>query len=181
MSITQEYLKSILHYGPETGLFVWIKSKRVGWNGKIAGCTKTHSNCTGLQYVEVRIDGRLYKAHRLVWLYVTGAMPVGLVDHWDGDGTNNRFGNLRNADAINNTHNSRKPSTNTSGYKGVYPHKKNGAWVAQISHKYRQYYLATATKPKAIGTIPRERPIVLGIRLTIWPGVSPSIVAVTAP
>src|SRR5258708_36828125 len=41
------------------------------------------------------------------------------VDHEDGDGLNNQKGNLRNANQMQNCHNRRMMSTNTSGFKGL--------------------------------------------------------------
>jgi len=135
--ITQAYLKSRLHYDPATGVWTWISSPRPGWAGKKAGCL----NAKG--YIEISIDRHLYKAHRLSVLYMTGKMPEDEVDHDDGVGSNNVYGNLRPADRFQNTSNTKKPVTNTSGYKGVYPHKKNGTWCAQVSHKGVQHYLGS--------------------------------------
>lgn len=135
--ITQAYLKSRLHYEPETGDWTWVSSPRAGWAGKKAN----HVNQQG--YVLISIDGISYKAHRLAVLYVTGVMPPDDVDHKDGVGVHNTYGNLRPADRPQNTSNTKKPCTNTSGHKGVYPNKKNGTWIAQIAHNGKQHYLGS--------------------------------------
>jgi len=63
------------------------------------------------------------------------------VDHVDGNGLNNQFCNLRVATRSQNNVNSNKPDTNTSGYKGVYPHSTVNKWVAQIGvDGHRQYF-----------------------------------------
>lgn len=53
-----------------------------------------------------------------------------LIDHIDGDTTNNRKKNLRWANRAKNRQNSRRPSSNTSGLKGVT--FEYGKWRARI-------------------------------------------------
>lgn len=74
--------------------------------------------------------------HRTVRMhtFIVGAGPGVDVDHIDGDGLNNRRGNLRICRHIENTANQRKPSSNTSGYKGVY--FLGGKWAAKIRTRY---------------------------------------------
>ena len=68
--------------------------------------------------------------------------PKGLVvDHIDGDGLNNVRENLRLCERHNNSHNSRKPSNNTSGVKGVSLHKPTCKWRADIQVRRKQIFL----------------------------------------
>ena len=55
-----------------------------------------------------------------------------LVDHVNGDRLDNRRQNLRVATPGENAANSRD-RPRRSGYRGVYPHKPTGRWIAQIS------------------------------------------------
>lgn len=64
-----------------------------------------------------------------------------VVDHIDGDGLNNRRSNLRIATQAENLRNCRKPSTNTSGVKGVHWCKRNKKWQAQIKDNGKSKYL----------------------------------------
>lgn len=64
---------------------------------------------------------------------MTGAWPEHKVDHWDRDGLNNRWANLRSATVSQNLQNSGIRADNTSGFKGVSWSSSRGKWVAQIS------------------------------------------------
>lgn len=55
------------------------------------------------------------------------------VDHVDGDGLNNRRGNLREATARQNGRNARNRVDNTSGFKGVTWEKQRRRWAARIT------------------------------------------------
>jgi hypothetical protein len=62
---------------------------------------------------------------------VTGEWPTGLIDHQNGDGTDNRWANLRLATSSLNAANSRRRSDNTSGFKGV-SRCRGARWRASI-------------------------------------------------
>jgi len=125
--ITAQRVFELLDYNPETGNFIW-KIKRRGRRkiGMLAGCIHPHG------YVRISIDYRLYNAQRLAWLFITGKWPNGLVDHIDGNRSNNRANNLRECNHIQNGANRKIPTSNTSGYKGVSKIKSNGKWGAWI-------------------------------------------------
>ena len=131
--LTQEYLKSILHYDSETGIFTWLKVNPHGSRvhiGDIAGYSRKDN------YVQIRVNGILYFAHRLAWLYMTGSWPEFVIDHIEGVNIPNfnKFSNLRDIKQIKNMWNTQKLLTsNTSGYRGVSFCKANGKYVAHIS------------------------------------------------
>lgn len=126
--LTQDRLKSLLVYDPQTGVF----TRLVNASSNAQAGRQEFNRSRG--YLWANVDGRLYPMHRLAWLYMTGSWPVGRVDHVDGDGENNRFANLRDASAAVNSQNQRRPhKTNTSGFLGVSPCKRDQSWRAQIS------------------------------------------------
>lgn len=138
-AITQFHLRDVLEYDPETGVFTWLVSCKWNRKGKVAGCM--HTGKTGYRHIFIRIDNRLYKAHRLAWLYVTGRWPVNEIDHIDHDGANNKWLNFREVTRLQNSHNQSKPSDNTSGVVGVCWHKIYNKWVARINVNRKQIFL----------------------------------------
>jgi hypothetical protein len=142
IEITAERLRELLHYDPETGVF----TRRVSTNnayrvGDIAGGINSQG------YLQIRLDKRLYKAHRLAWLYVHGELPPADVDHINGIKNDNRLGNLRPATRSQNQANMRKHDANTSGYKGVSWNQQHRKWRANIRVNGRLKYLGAFDGP----------------------------------
>lgn len=126
--LTQERLKHVLQYAPETGLFYWRNpTNQCVKTGAIVGC----ANSAG--YLRVMIDQRSYLLHRLAWLYVHGVWPAVNIDHINGNPLDNRIENLRECTQAENVGNSRMQRRNTSGIKGVSFNKASGKWVASIA------------------------------------------------
>lgn len=85
-------------------------------------------------YIKIIADQRQYRAHRLAWLFMTGAFPEkGMdIDHIDGDRANNRWSNLRLASRSQNNMNTRHVRSHTSDHRGVSWRKGRGKWHARI-------------------------------------------------
>lgn len=101
--ITQDLLKSLLHYDASTGHFTWRKPTK--FHPRLAGW-RAGSVASG--YVLIRVNGRKLKAHRLAWLYVYGSWPDEVVDHIDCNPLNNAIANLRLASFAQNNANARR-------------------------------------------------------------------------
>jgi len=126
--ITQQRLKELLEYDPETGRFTWLVS---GKRRKAGSHPKRYSGDGG--YLRIRIDGRPYRGHHLAWLYMTGDFPPCDVDHRDLNRGNNAWRNLRLApDNLNNVNNPKRKD-NTSGFKGVSWCPARKKWRARIA------------------------------------------------
>lgn len=140
MELTQELLKSLLHYDPETGVFTWIKARKGTRVGRIAD----HVSNRG--YVEIRVRRRLYKAQRLAFLYMTGKWPAGEMDHRNEIKTDNRWRNLRDGTHQDNCQNQRKPTrASSTGIRGVMWYKQTQRWHVQIHVDGRKIHLGYFT------------------------------------
>lgn len=126
MTLTVERLKEVLIYNKDTGVFVRNTATRGHYEGSIAGCVGRRG------YIQICIDKKQYRANRLAWLYMTGEFPELYVDHINGDTSDNRWENLRLANASQNVMNSslHKEGTSTN-IKGIYV-DKNGSIHAQV-------------------------------------------------
>lgn len=127
-----DYLRQIFSYDPSTGELRWANnpSKSLSWNKRYAG-----KLIRGMShgYSRVRIDGELFRAHRIILAMVSGADPVlAEIDHINGVGSDNRADNIRPATHRQNTRNVRRHKDNSTGFKGVYYHKASGLFHATI-------------------------------------------------
>jgi len=71
--LTQERLKELLTYNPDTGVFTRKKVSR-GGRWKVG-------TLDGTGYIHTRVDYKIYLAHRLAWLYMYGEFPTETIDH----------------------------------------------------------------------------------------------------
>lgn len=126
--LTAERLRAALDYNPETGEFIWRNPE--GHNKRFKGHKCSFIDAWG--YGAIHIAGKLYKSHRLAWLYVHGVWPKRFLDHINGNRADNRICNLREASDKQNAWNTRRPTTNISGIKGVSWDEKNEQWRASI-------------------------------------------------
>lgn len=113
-SLTHDYLKSILSYDPETGVFTWLVDKNRTFIGDVAGYK------TSKGYLATKIMGKQHRLHRLAWFYVNGAWPKFQIDHLNGIRTDNRICNLRDVEPRHNSQNrSAVNQKNKTGFAGV--------------------------------------------------------------
>ena len=142
---TQLELHSLLNYDQITGTFRWAVQRWRRKVGDLAGSIDSHG------YVQISVKGRLFLAHRLVFLHVHGKLPDGLIDHINGDRMDNRLANLRPAMPEINAQNLRKaPKSNmSSGLLGVtrVTGKTPGKWQARITANGKQRYLGVFESP----------------------------------
>jgi len=125
-NLTQDILKTRVVYDPNSGNFSRAKTKRSVKHGKIMGWTDD------LGYIHVRVLDKLYLAHRLAWLYMTGAWPEGYLDHKDGNPSNNSILNLRECTQQENCFNSKIIHKKSSVRKGVCWHEQKQKYRAYI-------------------------------------------------
>jgi hypothetical protein len=124
--------RALLDYDPQTGDLRWRERPIEGlsglalrgakiWNTRFAGAVAGSQNSKG--YLNVGVQGRFYKAHRLAWLLMTTRWPTEQLDHVNGVRSDNRWVNLREVTNKDNGRN-RRAQANSTGYPGVWCHRK---------------------------------------------------------
>lgn len=142
-----EYLRECFSYDPATGILTWLQRPREHFanektwrniNGQFAGkpalaCWSPKKGCVG------RIANLDVLAHRVIYKFVTGNEPDGVIDHIDGDRRNNRWANLRCVTPAVNARNRARNSRTTAIAHGVRWHQ--GGYEASIKHNKQQIYI----------------------------------------
>jgi hypothetical protein len=113
-------LRTEYTYTPDTG-FIFRKS-----DGRRAFSTRVEGG-----YLNGKRLGRCLKAHRVAWKIYHGCDPI-LIDHINGDASDNRISNLRSVSSSQNQRNRKLPANNTSGVHGVTWSKKDNRWRAAM-------------------------------------------------
>lgn len=165
---SQEAIQKLLNYDPITGKFSWKSrpaeafanpSNCKRWNTQHAG---KEISCVVFQRVgakrkrevvlSVRFNGvkKYLSAHRLAWVLMCGQIPSGkIIDHVNGDPTDNRIENLRLATYQQNAHN-RRPDFNGIGFKGVrYSNGKKDRFISFIQGAAGPKYLGVFSSAEA--------------------------------
>ncbi len=87
------------------------------------------------KYQRLTINGKTYRANRIIWVMFNGEIPEGLqVDHINGDTLDDRIENLRLVTQQENNFN----ETRAKGYSW---HKTSNKWRAQLTLNDKQKHL----------------------------------------
>jgi hypothetical protein len=140
-------IRNLLRYEADAGLLFWkprgrnfFKSDRDHkiWNTRYAG-KEAFSYVCRFGYKKGAIFGNTFQAHRIAWILHFGEEPKLFLDHIDGDRSNNKISNLREATRSQNQSN-RKPNKNSkSKYLGVFMGRKS--WFSRIEKNGKSVYL----------------------------------------
>lgn len=130
-------------YDANSGLVIWKKSPRIGvMKGDKAGFLKKDG------YMAVKLKGKQYQMHRVVWLLLNGVWPDGDIDHIDGNRANNKADNLRDVTRRINSQNRRgvRKTGTKSGLLGC--SYLRGKWQATINVNGKTQYLGVFSSPE---------------------------------
>lgn len=143
-ALTAQRVKELLSYDPETGKLKWVSTGKGRRLDRVAGSPDRHG------YLQTRIDGQIYFNHRLIWLHVYGEWPRNVIDHINGNPSDNRIENLRDVSRKVNQENQRKAasSNKTTGLLGASLHKATGKFVASIQVDGDKRYLGLHETPE---------------------------------
>ncbi len=136
--VSLKELKKNFSYDAKSGDLIWIQIRRRGASvGDVAGWLSAEG------YRCVTLRGCQYKVHQIAWVWMTGKWPKAAMDHINGDKSDNRFNNLREATREQNSYNVGPRKSNKIGLKGVSIKKerKSRPFVAQIQFKKRKISL----------------------------------------
>lgn len=97
-------------------------------------------NGRGNIYAGSHVEGKMVRMHT----FITGVLEI---DHWDGNGLNNRRKNLRSCSDSQNMANQRLSSRNRSGVKGVY--RDGSRWCASMMVDKRTRFLGSFRSKEA--------------------------------
>lgn len=135
---SQAEILHFLQYDREDGDLFWLprddnlftcRAKARSWNTRYAG-QRAFTSQNGMGYRLGNFHNQLYFAHRIIWKLAYGADPM-FIDHINGDTSDNRLGNMRDATKQQNSFNYSKPR-GLSSFRGVTTAKDRN-WSAQIS------------------------------------------------
>lgn len=125
MNITANFLNYYLDYNPDGGIIYWRRDLgQRAREGYRAGCVSNG-------YRKIQLFGWKYFEHRLIWVMLYGYWPIE-IDHKDGNGYNNKLGNLREATRSENVANSLR-EVGISGLRGVKFDSNTSTWRARVS------------------------------------------------
>lgn len=135
-NLTAEQLRELLHYDPETGIFVW--RSKVSWGIKIGDIAGTIEKSG---YKVITFKKSLYKAHRLAWLYIHDKWPKDQIDHANGIRNDNRLVNLREATRAENAQNAGSRKGRDKASRGTSYKEDCNKWQAEIQVSGCRKYL----------------------------------------
>lgn len=135
-SISVERLNKLFCYDPKTGILTnKIKRSSRAIKGAISGKVNDQG------YLCVCVDRVCVRVHRLVFAMYYGKWPKQQIDHSNGNRSDNRIENLREATHSQNLQNTKKRENNTSGVHGVHWSKRAKKWQVQIEHQRKRIYI----------------------------------------
>ena len=134
--LDQQRVKELFYYDAESGMLLW----RYGNKRNVKPWQEAKAP-NGHGYYTAKIDGKSYRVHRLIWLYVYGSFPQQEIDHKNKIRNDNRLCNLRDVSRSDNCQNLSLPSHNKSGHMGISWVKQRSLWTVYIKVNKKNKWL----------------------------------------
>lgn len=141
---SQETLRGLFSYNPDTGALTNLSTRN---SRAVKGQRAGHLMGTG--YRKIRIDGKDYGEHRLIWKLVYGYDPE-VINHKDHDRSNNRLDNLEDGTCTdNNRHSAAAINALPLGVKQLKEKGKTyDRYIARATVNGKRLYLGTYDTPE---------------------------------
>ncbi|MCV6589352.1 MAG: HNH endonuclease [Marinobacterium sp.] len=156
-TLTPEAVREIFDYRSD-GELLWKRRSEDSfsnlttarsWNARYAG--KPAGRVAKHGYKQIKLNGKFYRAHRVVWCWHFGHWPSTYIDHRNQSKTDNRIENLREATNGQNQCNKKRRKDNTSGHVGVVWDYRANRWKAAVTKNHKKYHAGSFTnKTEAI-------------------------------
>lgn len=166
--MTTELLKTLFDYDPVSGALLhrerspgqFYDSGKISaatrcrqWNGLYAG--KQAGRDGGNGYLKVSVNYKKMYVHRVAWQMIHGVAPK-VIDHINGNRSDNRLENLRSVEHSDNAKNARKRRDNKSGATGVHWSSSTRKWCAEITVDGERRVLGYFSNMKLAQQVRRE-------------------------
>jgi hypothetical protein len=124
-------VNALIDYDSASGKMTWkTKSNNRLKAGQEVGVIKERG------YRQFQLDKKRYYVHRVAFYIMVGRWPHFHIDHINGDPSDNRWCNLREATVSQNRMNSARQSNNKSGHTGVFWNSQKNKWCAVVKVNY---------------------------------------------
>lgn len=114
-----------INYNPLTGVIKRIS--RANSNGSI-----DHYG-----YLVIKIKGKQWKAHRLAWAKFYNREPQNVIDHINGNKTDNRISNLRDVPQSANVRATKRKQNKLTGKIGIHYDTVTNGLIAKYTTRYQ--------------------------------------------
>jgi len=138
-----DYLKQRITVDIEHGIIKWVDATKFHCilNGRPAGTLRVNTR-HDKAYWYIKIDGVALKRSHIVFLFATGQWPSLQIDHINGNSLDDRFMNLREATAMQNSWNHKKRAKKSEQPMGV-RELPSGKFQARLTCDKRQICLGS--------------------------------------